>query len=533
MNIYALCFLVILFFNIFKNRKSLHMLQQNLYNENNRYVKWILKNLKSVFLSIDLLAVITLLIAYVLDNDISKILVTIAIVFYILDIVSNLNNDKEKAKQTKKKLVVTKRVKRLIVTISILLMLPIVIYLLDREQFLLVVFIESIITYLNYVLVLIAKIINTPVEKMVYKYYELKAKDKLKSMSNLKVIGITGSYGKTSSKNILNDILNFKYITKPSPKNLNTEYGLMITINNYIDKFDEVFIAEMGAYKQGEIKKLCNLVHPKYGILTTIGLAHLETFGSPEKIQKTKFELIESLPSDGIAVLNKDDPKQVSYNIKSECKKVWIGIKSKDADVVASDITCDYQGSKFNVTFKGDSTKYPFETKLLGDYNIYNILAGIALGREFGISVQDLQQAVKKVRAVEARLELKDFGYMYQINDAYNSNPIGAKMALDVLNTMPGHKVVVTPGMVELGEKEKELNHIFGTQIAKVADTVILVGAKRTRPIFDGLRQSGYNKDKLYVVNNVYEAYNLLQSMQTKEKVYALFENDLPDTYNE
>ena len=122
---------------------------------------------------------------------------------------------------------------------------------------------------------------------------------------------------------------------------------------------------------------------------------------------------------------------------------------------------------------------------------------------------------------------------MYQINDAYNSNPIGAKMALDVLNTMPGHKVVVTPGMVELGEKEKELNHIFGTQIAKVADTVILVGAKRTRPIFDGLRQSGYNKDKLYVVNNVYEAYNLLQSMQTDKKIYALFENDLPDTYNE
>ena len=121
---------------------------------------------------------------------------------------------------------------------------------------------------------------------------------------------------------------------------------------------------------------------------------------------------------------------------------------------------------------------------------------------------------------------------MYQINDGYNSNPIGAKMALDVLKTMPGYKVVVTPGMVELGEKQKELNHIFGTQIAKTADMVILVGEKQTRPIFDGLRESGYNKNKLYVVNNVYEAYNLLQSIQVDEKIYALFENDLPDTYN-
>lgn len=487
-----------------------------------------LKNPKQVFGIINLFALLTILFAYIFDNKISKILVGIAIIFYILDIVNNLNNKQK----LKKKLAITKRVKRLIVTISILLMLPIIIYLVDRDQLLLMLFIESILTFFNYILVLIAKVINTPVERMVYKYYEIKAKDKLKSMPNLKVIGITGSYGKTSSKNILSDILSTKYITRPTPKNLNTEYGLMITINNHIDKFDEVFIAEMGAYKQGEIKKLCNLVHPKYGILTTIGLAHLETFGSPENIKKTKFELIESLPSDGVAVLNKDDPKQVAYIIKSECKKIWIGINNTTADVVASNITSDYHGSKFNVKFKDDDKEYPFETKLLGNNNIYNILAGIALGREFGISINDLQQSVRRVKPVEARLELKDFGYMYQINDGYNSNPIGAKMALDVLKTMPGYKVVVTPGMVELGEKQKELNHIFGTQIAKTADMVILVGEKQTRPIFDGLRESGYNKNKLYVVNNVYEAYNLLQSIQVDEKIYALFENDLPDTYN-
>lgn len=531
MNIYTISFLIFLIFNVIKNKKSLHMLQQNLYNENNRYIKWIKKNLKSVWITLDFIALVMIIVAYLLNSKISTILVIIAWILYVLESIRLLNN--RKTEQVKKPLVVTKRVRRLIVTISILFVLPIIIYFIDHENGYLMLLIESVMTYFSYLVVWIAKVINTPIEKFVYKYYETKAKNKLKSMNNLKVVGITGSYGKTSSKNILNDILNIKFISRPTPKNLNTEYGLMITINNHLDKFDDIFIAEMGAYKKGEIKTLCDMVHPKYGILTRIGLAHLETFGSPENIIKTKFELIESLPEDGIAVLNRDDPKQVSYQIKSKCKKIWIGIDEKDVDVRACDIECDYKGSKFNVIFKGDKTKYPFETKLLGNHNIYNILAGIALGREFGISIKELQQGVRKVRPVESRLELRNYGYMYQINDAYNSNPVGAKMALDVLAMMPGMKVVVTPGMTELGEKEAELNRIFGTQIASVADYVILVGEKKTKPIFEGINETGYDKEKLFIVNNVYDAYNLLQTLKKKEDMYALFENDLPDTYNE
>lgn len=531
MNIYTISFLIILIFNIIKNKKSLHMLQQNLYNENNRYIKWIKKNLKSVFITLDFISLLILIVAYLLDNKLSNILVIIALIIYGLEVVRILNN--QKLEQVKKPLVITKRVRRLIFTITILFVSPIVIYLLDHDNGLMMLVIESVITYLSYIIVWIAKIINTPVEKFVYKFYETKAKTKLKSMTNLRVVGITGSYGKTSSKNILNDILNIKFISRPTPRNLNTEYGLMITINNHLDKFDDVFIAEMGAYKIGEIETLCDMVHPKYGILTRIGLAHLESFGSPENIIKTKFELIESLPDDGVGVLNKDDPKQVSYEIKSKCKKVWIGIEEKDVDVRACDIKCDYRGSTFNVVFKGDSNKYPFETRLLGNHNIYNILASIALGREFGISIKELQQGVRKVRSIEHRLELKNLGYMYMIDDAYNSNPVGASCALDVLGMMPGVKVVVTPGMTELGEKENELNHIFGTQIAKVADYVILVGEKKTRPIFEGLNESGYDKDKLFIVNSVYDAYNLLQTLKKKDDMYALFENDLPDTYNE
>jgi len=531
MNIYTISFLIIFIFNFVKNKKSLHMLQQNLYNENNRYMKWIKKNLKSVFVTLDFISLVLIIVAYLLDNNLSTVLVIIALVLYVLESIRIINN--RKTEQVKKPLVITKRVRRLIFTNVILFAAPIIIYLINHSNGYLMLLVEAIITYFSYFIIWVAKVINTPAEKFVYKYYETQAKTKLKSMSHLKVVGITGSYGKTSSKNILNDILNIKFISRPTPKNLNTEYGLMITINNHLDKFDDIFIAEMGAYKRGEIKTLCDMVHPKYGILTRIGLAHLETFGSPENIVKTKFELIDSLPADGVGVLNKDDPKQVSYDIKSKCKKVWIGIEEEDVDVRACDIECDHRGSKFNVIFKGDDKKYRFETKLLGNHNIYNILAGIALGREFGISIKELQQGVRKVRPIESRLELRNYGYMYQINDAYNSNPVGASAALDVLGMMPGMKVVVTPGMTELGEKEDELNHIFGTQIAKVADYVILVGEKKTKPIFEGLNESGYNKDKLFIVNSVYDAYNLLQTLKTKEDMYALFENDLPDTYNE
>ena len=352
---------------------------------------------------------------------------------------------------------------------------------------------------------------------------------KLNSMNNLKVVGITGSYGKTSSKNILNEILNVKYNSITTPKNLNTPYGLIITINNHLDKFDNVFIAEMGAYKIGEIKELCDLVKPKYGILTRIGKAHMELFGSQENIQKGKFELIESLPSDGVAVLNSDDPLQVNYNLKNKVKVLWIGIDN-DADFKASNINVSNIGTTFDLIIKGDKNKYKFETKLLGYANIYNILAAIALGYEFGININQLQSAVKSVKPIEHRLELKKNGDIYYIDDAYNSNPVGSKMALDVLNLMPGKKIIVTPGMIELGSIEDEENTIFGENIADVCDEVILIGDKQTKAIQKGLKNKKYDEKHIYILEDVIDAFDLIKKLKGKD-TYVLLENDLPDVF--
>lgn len=535
---YIILTLSLLLAIFYKTKKSLHMLQQNLYNENNRYLKWILKN-KKQFLDLDILNIFISLIGIFVIYDIENISYFSMIAIIVISLIIAISwYNKIQKDQNKKPLIITTRIKRLIVTISILYLIPICllfIYSNDLKSIFFILFIISIIVYLNTFVVYIANIINYPMERCVYHYYKNKAQNKLKNMPNLKIIGITGSYGKTSSKNILSDILNIKYNALPTPRNLNTYNGLIMTVNNYMDKFTDIFIAEMGAYVKGEIAGLCKLIKPKYGILTQIGTAHLESFGSEQNIIDGKFELIESLPKDGFAILNGDDDKQLNYKLKNKIKVIWIGIDNKDVDIYATDIKCSSKGSSFVVHFKDNPHEYLFETKLLGNHNVYNILAAIACGKEFGIEISELIQAVKSVKPIEHRLELKRIGNFYQIDDAYNSNPIGALNACKVLNMMPGLKVVVTPGMIELGAKEYEYNKTFGEQIAEVAkaDYAILIGEKRCEPIKQGLLTKGFDKDRIVVFNDVRDAYPFIRTLTGKKEVYALFENDLPDTYNE
>ena len=509
----------------FKSKKSMHMLQQNYYDESKRYFLWITKNLKKVFFTVDFLLLVSIICLFI--NETVSYIFFASLSFFLTIIYHS------KKEQVKKPLVVTARIKRLFTTLSIVYIIILTIVMLNyNKNYLAYYYLGlSLLTYLNYFVILLVNKINIPVEKCVYLKYKFQAQKKLKSM-NLPVVGITGSYGKTSSKNILNDILNVKFNSFATPKNFNTPYGLIRSINNFLDKFNDIFIAEMGAFKRGEIKKNCDLVHPKYGILTIIGEAHLESFGSRENIQRGKFELIESLPSDGIAVLNGDDEYQRSYKLKNNCEVCWIGIDSLDVDCKATNIKLSGQGTTFDCIFKGDKNKYTFTTKLLGKHNIYNILAGIMLGKKLGMSIPELQRGVASVKVIEHRLELKKYGEINIIDDAYNSNPIGSKMALDVLGLMDGEKIVVTPGMIELGDKQYELNRKFGEYISEVADYVILVGENQTKPIYDGLIEKKYDKKKIHVINDVKEAFPIMNKLATKN-TYVLLENDLPDLFNE
>ena len=507
--------------------KGLHMLQQNWYNLGGRYVKWLNNNSRKIFLSYDYLYIFIFLLSLVLKNNILMYIVF----FYYLIITIILNNEQKK-EIVKKPLDFTSRIKRLVFTIFILYFITILFICINYNEELLSIYylILGTLVYLNYYVILLANIINIPIEKLVYLYYKTKALNKLRKMEQMEVIGITGSYGKTSTKNALNEILNEKYISFKTPKNFNTNYGLIRTINEYIDKYNNYFVAELGAFKKGDIKSRCKLVKPKYGILTKIGEAHLESFKSKENIIKGKFELIESLPSNGVAVLNKDDINQVNYKLNNKCKVLWYAIKNKDADVYADNIKYSSKGMEFDVHI--NNKKETFKTKLLGEANIYNILASITLANYLGLNMEELKRGVFKIRPVEHRLELKSYGRINYIDDAYNSNPEGSKMAVEVLGLMPGKKIVITPGMIELGPKQYEYNYNFGTYISKVVDLTILVGSEQTKPIQDGLLDSKYDKNKLIVLNDVKEAINIAQNY-FREEVYILLENDLPDMFNE
>lgn len=518
-----------LIYLIVKFRRSFYMLQQNSYNVSNRYIKWIFRNMSKVFGTYDLiLLLLTITYPFISHNFYMFLNALLYFILFYFEL-KNIKKD-----QNKKPFVFTKRIKRLSITSFILLLFVIVFIILnfnvDKNLFQNYLYL-FLFSYFSYFVTYIANIINYPIEKMVYYYYYNKAVKKLKSMNHLIKIGITGSYGKTTSKNILNAILNIKFNSMATKKSLNTPYGLMTSINNDLDKFDDVFIAEMGACKKNDIKELCDLVHPQYGIITKIGLAHLETFKTIENTTNTKFELVESLPSNGLAILNKDDENQRNYKIKNKCQVKWIGI-DQDADAQAINIKQNSKGMSFDVLLEGK--KYSFETPLLGRANIYNILAGILLGYHLGIDVTDLQTALRMLQPTEHRLELKKIGNIHIIDDAFNSNPEGSKMALEVLGLMPGEKIIVTPGMIELGKEEYNLNKRFGHQISEVADYVILVGEKQTKPIYDGLIEKNFNKDKIVIINDVKKAFSLMRQLKDpKKETYVLLENDLPDIFNE
>lgn len=511
-----------------KLTNNLHALQQNRYNRGNKYLKWVKDNINKNYLNIELLIILIPILIFV-DYKYAAILFNS--LYFIIALSSTIKNNK---KVTKIPLKYTSRIIRLYLTFTILFALLVSLITINFNSDYLIAYyiIFAIFSYFNNLVMVLVNIINAPIEKLIGNHYKNMAKNKLKAMSNMSVIGITGSYGKTSSKNVLYTVLNSKYNAFMTPRNYNTPFGLTLTINNDLDKFNDYFIAEMGACKKGEIKELCDLVKPKYGIITKIGLAHLETFKSEENIIKTKFELIESLPLDGVGILNRDDEKQVNYKIKNDCKIIWIGIDNKKADVYATNIKLESNKTTFDCHFKGDKKKYHFTTNLLGKANIYNILASIALGNHLGISKKELEKAVKLVKPVEHRLELKKYYDMYLIDDAYNANIDGAKMALDVLKLTDGKKIVISSGIIELGSKSYEVNKELGVYMKDICDEVILIGKEQTKPIYDGLIEKKFKKENIHILNNIMDSFTLLNELKDKN-TYVLLQSDLPDIFNE
>ncbi len=368
-----------------------------------------------------------------------------------------------------------------------------------------------------------------PLEKAINRWYFRDAQKMLLAREDLKRIGITGSYGKTSTKFILGTILGEKYRVLVTPSSFNTPMGVTRVIREQLRPEHEVFIAEMGARHVGDIREMCDLVRPQTGLLTSVGPQHLETFGSIENVAATKNELIESLPEDGNAYFAADGGWcEVLY---AQCgkKKTLAGLK-EGAPFSARDISVSPSGTAFTlVTPEGEIACV---SPLLGKHNVQNVVLCAAAAQGLGLSLEQIARGISKLQPVEHRLQLiRGAGGVTVIDDAFNANPEGARAAMEVLAGFPGRRTVVTPGLVELGEEEEARNRAFGRQIAAAADVALIVGReKRVQPILDGLKEAGFPMANAHRMESLDQAAAYLAQNGRPGDV-VLFENDLPDNY--
>lgn len=384
--------------------------------------------------------------------------------------------------------------------------------------------------YLTAVLVPLSNIINKPIEKAINNWYINDAKRILGECPSLHKVGITGSYGKTSMKFYLDELLNSKYNTLKTPESFNTPMGVTITIRNYLKPTHEYFICEMGARRVHEIKELCDIAEPHDGIITSVGPQHLETFGSIENVLNTKFELADCVKAKGGKIYLNGDNELIRKKAPEYEGAILYGLQEGN-DYRATDITVSSRGTEFTVNAPDGETKR-FSTKLLGEHNVQNVLGAIAYAHGTGIPLEKLTLPVKRIQAVSHRLQLLDHGNgVTFIDDAYNSNPSGCRAALAVLELFDACRILVTPGMVELGAKQEELNFEFGQEAAKSCDYIVLVGKEQTAPIYNGIKDAGYDMNNVYVADGLNDALANVHAYQTDKKKVVLLENDLPDNY--
>ncbi len=520
--------------------KYIHMLQLESY-QGRMYMKWLSKRIVkelAQFLLAGLMA-LTLKVCYVFfaagNELVSKICYTGADALYVFLLVLFALPDK-KSPKPKKPLAYTNRVVRMSVMLVVLAFL-------FSAGFFVPTYYTGQLTWIQYLLpliirylpgatvplfVMLAYLVMYPVEELIKLWYYNDAKKKLKKHEGLIRIGITGSYGKTSTKYALAAILKKKYNVLFTQGSYNTAMGVTRVIREQLKEEHEVFIAEMGARYKGDIRQLCRLVEPQYGIVTSVGKQHLETFGSIDAIIETKSELQNGLTEDGCCFFNGQNEYCLEMFEAASCEKYLFGTDGTYLN--ASDVTVSSEGSAFMLITE-DGESIACTTKLLGRHNIQNITAAAALAYRMGLTLDEIAEGIAEIEPVEHRMQLIP-GSVTVIDDAFNSNPVGSKEALDTLKLFSGRHIVVTPGMVELGAEEDDLNREFGVHMAKCADIAILVGGAHVEPIAQGLLMAGFDEACIVRAATLEEATAKLPPY-TEPGCVVLFENDLPDNYNE
>lgn len=376
---------------------------------------------------------------------------------------------------------------------------------------------------------------------------------KQRKLKDLKVVAIVGSFAKTSTKNMLYTLLWKDFYTVKTPKSYNTEVSVARSFLRDVKETTEIFIVEMDAYHPGEIKQLCSIIKPNLGIITAIGAQHLERFGSMETLAKTQFELAEVLTTlphpnpllttivevqgegikskqiESVLFLNADDEwSNQLYPEYDGIKQVFFGVK-EGRDVQATNIKVNADGTEFDLRLKNQDLR--IKLPLAGEHHALNFAAAAGIAYQLGLPLKTIQERASLVLPTEHRLEVKKAGHITIIDNSYNTNPTAARASLKLLKDTAGsQKIVITPGLVELGEQSEVENKLLGQEIAKVADLVIVVGDFARDWIKQGLVQAEYPVDKTHFLASTAKALDFVYANAQKDAV-ILIENDLPDQY--
>lgn len=364
-----------------------------------------------------------------------------------------------------------------------------------------------------------------PLVVMVKKKTFSKAARRREELDELMVVGITGSYGKTSTKEFLAEILSEKFEMVKTPKHVNTEIGVAQTIIEEVKDKHEIFVAEVGAYQKGEIEHACSYLKPHIGVLTGINEQHLATFGSQQNIIEGKYELIEALPNNGLAVFNGYNPycKEL-YNKTKKAKR----IVGANGDLKAENIEVKKKSVSFEIISEDDKTQ--FELELLGKAPIQNFLLAAEVARESGFSLKEIAKIIEE-KEFEGAKSLKQGDYNV-IDSTYSGNPNSVLAHLDYLKTWEGKKIIMMPSLIELGDKAPEVHRRIGKKIAEICDLAVFTTGDYFDEVREAALENGMNNNQISLIKNPKQAFERVERFNGKEDI-ILLESRVPDSLKE
>ena len=307
-----------------------------------------------------------------------------------------------------------------------------------------------------------------------------------KKKYKLPTVAITGSVGKTTTKDMISAVLAMKYNTLKTQGNFNNDIGLPITVFR-LEQKHEMAVLEMGMSHMGEINYLASIARPDVAVITNIGMSHIENLGSQENIWKSKMQVCDFFDENGVLVVNGDD--EFLKRGSDKCKVISCGIENKNCDLVAEDIeNLGIDGTKFKVLVDGE--KHEVYVRIPGVHNVYNALCAIAVGRHFGVSMQDIIDGVREFMLTHMRMEIKEVGDVTIINDCYNASPDSMRAAIKVLKDMKAsRKVAVLGDVLEMGSFAEKALYSVGLDMDGI-DILVTVG-ENSRYIAKGAKLSG------------------------------------------